>query len=268
MDMRSLPFYILATLTVAIMILLVPRLIGGGQSSQPLPQAEAGLRGELTIEDIRAQDGLPAYWLGETYRGLPVVKVEHVWDPGSPDGIVPPEEHVGIIYASCKPGHPAGGGSAEGYCAEGEDPTYVSVNTEWLCLRPPSLLARGARKGPPVEVRGAQAQRTTSGNTRFHFGNSTVTIFASESEEVAMEAFDHLVGINAPGLKSAPDAGSRLPPPVSEEECSNFVLPTPPPTPTWTARPTETATPEPTASEQPTNIASPGATGTPTPGGS
>jgi len=246
-----LPFYVLATLTVVLLVFLATRLVGDGQSPQLLPQAQAGSRGELTIEDIQAQDGLPAYWLGESYEGLSIVNVQHMWDPGSPDGVRRPSEHVTVIYASCKPGHPAGGGPAEGYCAEGEEPTFVSVTSEWLCLKPPSLLVQGARKGSPVEVRGAQAQKTASGNTHFHFGNSTVTIFASEGEEGTMEAFDYLVGINAPALALAPAAGSRLAAPASEEACKGFVLPTPAPAPIATAQPTETVTPEPTVNPEP-----------------
>lgn len=249
--MRNLVFYILATLTVLLLIVLATRALGGGRSSRPLPEAEAGSRGELTIEDIRAQDGLPSYWLGETYRGLPVINVQHVWDPGSPDGARRPTERVTVIYASCKPGHPPEGSDTQGVCGEGQSPTFVSVTTEWLCLKPPSLLVQGARKGPLIEVRGAQAQETTSGNTHFHFGNSTVTIFASDGDEVAMEAFDHLVGLNGAGLALAPAAGLRLPPPVSEEACKGFVLPTPAPAPVRTAQPTETTTLELAASPEP-----------------
>jgi hypothetical protein len=238
--MRNLPFYVLATLTVVLLVFLATRLVGDGQSPQLPPEAQAGSGGDVTIEDIQALDGLPAYWLGDSYEGLPLINVQHMWDPGSPDGVLRPEERVTLIYASCKPGHPAGGGSAEGYCAEGEEPTYVSVTSEWLCLRPPSLLVQGARNGPPVEVRGAQVQKTTSGNTRFYFGNSTVTIFASEGEDVTIEAFDHLVAANPPALASAPEAGSPLASPVSEEACSSFVLPTPVPTLTPLLGPTTT----------------------------
>ena len=263
--MRNLAFYILATITAVVLIFLLTRALGGGQSPQPLPQAEAGSPGELTIEDIREQDGLPAYWLGESYEGLPLINVQYVRDPGSPDGAFPPEERVTVVYASCKPGRPPEGSRVEGVCAEGEEPTFVSVTSEWLCLKPPSLLVRGARKGSLIELRGAQVQKTTSGNTHFHFGNSTVIIFASEGEEVTMEAFDHLVGVNAPGLASVSAVGSRLPPPVSEEACGDFVLPTP--APIRTAQPAETATPEPAVSPEPATTAPPEATTTPTPGG-
>lgn len=251
--MRNLAFYIVGTLTVVLLVFLVTRALGGGQSSRPLPEAEAGSRRELTIQDVQVQGGLPAYWLGDSYKGLPLISVQHMWDPGPPNGVIPPSEYVTVVYASCKPGHPPEGSHVEGVCAPQDyPPTYVSVTSEWLCLKPPSLLVQGARKGSMFEARGAQVQKTTSGNTHFHFGSSTVTIFASEGEEVTMDAFDHLVGINAPALASASAAGARLPPPVSEGACKGFVLPTPVSTRMPTAQPADTATPGPAASAEPT----------------
>lgn len=258
--MRNLAYYLVSAVALLLVVLLVTLLLNKGESPEIAPRVEAGFQKELTVEDLQGQGGLPVYWLGDTYRGLPIVKIQHIWDPGSPDGLFPPEERVTIIYASCKPGRPAGGGSTEGYCAEGERATFVSVTSEWLCLKPPSLLAAGARRGPAVEIRGAQVQKTLSGNTHFHFANSTVIISASEGEEITLEAFEDLKGINSPGKGIAAAARVHLGPPIPEEQCKNFVRPTPQPTntPQPVVRPTVLST----ATSQPQET--PTATSTPT----
>jgi hypothetical protein len=235
---RNLPYYAASAVAIALLILLVTSLLGVRRSQEILPKAEA-IADELTVKEMRDQGGLPIYWLGQTYRGLPIVNIQHVRDPGSPDGTFPPEEYVSIIYASC--------GAEEGDCPPGEMARFVEVRSEWLCLKPPSLLARGARKGPPIEIRGAQVQETTSGNTHVFFGNSTVIVFASEGEEITLEALGSLEGVNPPGRAVAGATKTGLPP-VDEGACTMFVLPTPPPTatpePTSVPTSTPTATPE------------------------
>ena len=236
--MKNLPYYLLSAVAIVLLALLATSLLRVRNSQGILPKAEA-ISEELTVEQLRGQGGLPVYWLGETYRGLPIVNMLHLRDPGSPDGAFPPSEYVSIIYASC--------GAMEGDCPPGESATYVEVRSEWLCLTPPSLLARGVRKGPPIQIRGAQVQETTSGNTHAFFGNSTVIIFASEGEERTLEALDSLEGANPPGRAMAATDKTGLPP-VNEGACRTFVLPTPPPTvtpePTPIPTPTPTATPE------------------------
>jgi hypothetical protein len=227
---RNLAYYTLSLLVALLLVLLVTSVVGGRHSAHPSPEAEAGLQEEPTIDELATSTGLPVYWLGETYRGLPIVNIQYVRDPGSPDGVFPPEERVSLIYASCKPGHPEGGGSTEGYCADGEGPTFVDITSEWLCLIPPSLLARGARDGPAIQIRGAQVQKTTSGSTHVFFGDSTVIISASEGDQVTLEALHSLEGLNLPGRAEAAAPGILLPPPADEAGCRTFVLPTPPPT--------------------------------------
>lgn len=274
--MRNLTYYLLSIAVLLVVILLVTSLVRQGESPEIPPRVEAGFFKELTVEDLQAQTGLPAYWLGETYRDLPIVKVTHRWDPGSPDGLRGPREDVSVIYASCKPGQPPEGGSAEGYCAEGERAAFVDVTSEWLCLKPPSLLAGGARRGPPVQARGALVQKTLSGNTHFHFANSTVIIFASEGENITLEAFEELKGLNPPGKAIAAAASVHLGPPIPEEQCKNFVRPTPQPTttpepmatptiaPTGTSQPQETPIATSTATTQLTKTPTPTTTVTPT----
>jgi len=234
---KNLPYYLLSAVAILLLILLITSLLGVRNSREVLPKAEA-IAEEPTVQQMKDQGGFPVYWLGQTYRGLPIVNIEHLRDPGSPDGVFPPEEYVSIIYGSC--------GAEEGDCAPGEKATYVEVRSEWLCLKPPPLLARGARNGPPVQIRGAEVQRTTSGNTHAFFGDSTVIIFASEGDEVTLDALDHLEGVNPPGRAMAAAAKTGLPP-ADEGGCRTFVLPTPAPT----------ATPEPAPIPAPTPTGTP-----------
>jgi hypothetical protein len=236
--MTNFAYYLLSTLSMALVILLVtsfPRL----KKSEDIVRGVEGIAEELTVEQVGQQDGLPVYWLGETYRGLPIVNIKHLRDPGSPDGVRPPSEHVTIIYASC--------GAQVGDCPPGEMASYVSVRSEWLCLKPPSLLARGAREGPTVQIRGAQVQKTTSGSTHAFFANSTVIVYASEGEEVTLEALDSLEGLNPSARAVAATRNVQLGPPV-ETGCTAFVLPTP--APTATAEPALTRTPVPSPATQ------------------
>ena len=241
--MRSiLLFTALGVAAIALGVVLRSPLARGAKKAQePIPAAEAQVQGELTLDQLQHFPGLPVYWLGDEYNGLKLVKIQYVRDPGPPGVGRPAVEYVGVIYASCKPGHPAGGGSTEGYCREGERPTFVSVDSDRFCLNQPSFLVDGARRGPPFTVGGARAQRTDSGNIHLYTGESTVIVFSSEGEGATEEAARKLKGANA--LARRLDSAT-LGAPMREEDCEGFVLPEPVAIPT--AIPVATPAVEPT----------------------
>ena len=108
----KLPFIALAGLTGIVLALLVSPLTpkpNRGVQEVLLPLAEAQ-QGELSIAGLAQLNGVPAYWLGESYQSLALVDIQHKWDPGSPDGFRTPRESVIVIYSSCKPGLPPSGG--------------------------------------------------------------------------------------------------------------------------------------------------------------
>lgn len=235
--MRRILYLIGSGAVLAVAAILAFVLIAADRPSGVVPAVEA-MSGDLTREQLQDRPGLPVYWLGPSYKGLSIVKIQYVTDPGSPDFFRHPEQSVTVIYASCVPGPAPTEGPVEAvpvpgglvrHCSPGEYAVNVQVVSEWFCLKPSSLLAQGAREGPPLEIRGAIVQATTSNSIMAHFGRSTVSIFG-ESEEDAIEAFGYLQGVNPPGLAVASEVGGRLEPPIPEDECEGFILPTPEPT--------------------------------------
>ena len=122
---------------------LLSVLDGAGGSAPP---ASAGqLR--WTVEDARAFQGFPLYWLGESYEGLPLTTIiRYQYDPDPPKPAAHSENSVTFIYGSCTP-------SAAGGC-----PPPLSIVVELYCMRPPELFAPAVRSGEPFYVGGALAE--------------------------------------------------------------------------------------------------------------
>ncbi|OGY22739.1 MAG: hypothetical protein A2126_04875 [Candidatus Woykebacteria bacterium GWB1_45_5] len=258
MDKKVLPF---ASLLAFVLGLLVLRLlIWGGQEVAKVPQAIAQPDpivqgwGYLTVEDLEQLfDRFPVFWVGPEWQGHQVEKIIYQRSPGSPDGLIPPEETIDILYGTCDP--PTEGPPEGRVCVR-----PLQIISEHLCHHPPERLAQGARKGSPFKLRGAQVrliqsppdQPDMASSGLFHFGESTVQISTVEGYEAVTEVFDaHLLGANPLGRTVAATAGASLPAPISEAECADFNLPPikPLPTPAATALPTAASLPtaEPTA---------------------
>ena len=267
---RILFFATLATLAVFAIALgvIISSLLAQGveRAQQTVPVAEARAQKELTLDQLKNFPGMHIYWLGEEYNGLRVVKVKYSRDPGSPGVGRPAVEYVEVIYASCKPGHPANEGSTEGYCSEGEEPTFVSIRTDRFCLNQPSFLVE-SHQDKEFKFGNATTQFSRGGNLHIYMGDSTVIVTGSEGEEVAKKATGSLRAANAKAIHTAFGG-----PPMAEENCAGFVLPDPPqlptaiPTETPTAEPTATPTGEPTVASTVSPTATAGsATSSPTP---
>lgn len=236
--MRSkavLPFLGLAA--IALGMLAFRLLVWGSQEITQAPQAVAQPdaivqgAGRLTLEDLQAFDRFRVFWVGPEWEGRRLAKIQYLRSAGSPDGLVPRSEYILIQYGTCDPGE--GPPEEEGGCVR-----PLNIYSEPLCLNPPSRLAEGARQGPPLEVRGALVQNTTSDNLHVYFGESTVVIIAAEGNETALEAVGNLTGVNRLGQSVAASAGAPLGPPMAEANCENFALPPiPQATPTPTAEP-------------------------------
>lgn len=195
---------------------------------EDVPKATARHEQRLTVQQLRDFPDFPAFWLGEEFQGLSLTNIQYRRDPGPPDETRPPVEFIAIVYGDCDP-EPGSG------C-----PAPLDIITDRPCTNKPSLLAEGARQGPPFEIRGAQAQWGLPGNLFLYTGESTVQIISTVGDEVALEAADALAGVNALGLAHAPSRSAPLPPPVPEDDCEGFVLPDP------MAIPTAAPTPIPT----------------------
>ncbi len=195
--------------------------------------------GYLTIEELKAFDRFPVYWLGEHFHGYEIISIYYARDPGPPSGIRPPSEYIAIIYGDCDPGK-----RPEGRCVP-----FFAVTNDWLCYNTPSQLVAGARSGPPFEIRGALAQQTESGNLHIYTKESTIVVFSAEGEVETIGATNALRGANVKGSIHTSSSADPLGAPISEEDCSNMTLPTVEPSPadTPTEMPTATQTPEPTS---------------------
>lgn len=149
---------------------LVSMLGGGGGSAPP---ASAGQL-DWTIQDARAFQEFPLYWLGESYEGLSLTAIiRYRYDPEPPIPAVTAEDSVAFIYGTCTPSPEAG-------CAP-----PVQIIVEPYCTRPPEIIAPLAAVGSSFDMRGATAQWVTD-HLRIWTGDVSTTIFA-EAEISAAE---------------------------------------------------------------------------------
>jgi hypothetical protein len=140
-----------------------------------------------TLDELRNSTGAPIYWLGDSYRGLPLVHVAHFGARSD------------FIYGDCTPGPP---GSDEPSCVP-----PIDVQQWRLRDRHPSLFV-----GPScrrLTVRGVPVGdfRRAGAEFELYTGSSTVVIFTDDRRS-ARRIAQALQPINAPG-----NAGDPLPPP-------------------------------------------------------
>ena len=142
-------------------------------------------RGRWTIEDAREFKGFSLYWLGESFRGLPLTAIVR-YRYGA-------EDSVAFIYGTCTP-------SSDGGCAP-----PVQIVLQPYCMRPPERLSERVKSGPPVTIRGVSAQPLDQYQIRTWIGDVTMDLFAEEP----LEAAEHLRGVELGG----PLPGEALPQP-------------------------------------------------------
>ena len=139
------------------------------------------------VAELRADQGSAIYWLGDSYRGLPLVHVENFGT------------RTDFIYGDCTPGPP---GSDEPSCVP-----PIDIQQWRLRDRHPSLFV-----GPScrrLTVRGVPAGNfhRAGGEFELYTGSSTVVIFTDGRRSIRQIA-QALVPINARG-----GPGDPLPPP-------------------------------------------------------
>jgi len=165
-------------------------------------EATAGFH-NWTVETARGFDEFPVYWVGQNYKGLPLVQVARMDVPEPAPG--QPGSHawneVSFTYGDCT-------------IAPGEEscPMPLSIDIRPYCDLRPEQVAGGAKVGPPEFVRGALVQRIGGGA---RIWTSNVSIGISTTGEVGVdEAISALVRLN--GGKPA-TAGEALGPPDKVE---------------------------------------------------
>jgi len=203
---------------------------GGGPGAQPAVGAQGG---RWSIEDARNFTKFPLYWLGESYKGLPLRDiVRSEWYP--PQGPVPfsatpppefdpawgasPSDSVVFAYwdedpcaklRSATP--PPSGEILEGSC--GSPPVSVVVSRG--CLHPLWALREPISSGQLTlaTARGAQVMVLGPNQVTAWTGSVAVDVFVSEPDVAgvgsALEAFQALMSVDPKG----PQAGDPLPPP-------------------------------------------------------
>ena len=184
------------------------------------PDAVTRGHGRLTVNELKAFDRFAVFWLGEEYRGLQLKAVIYERISAPPDGERPGFEAVDLPYGDCDPGP-----GPEASCV-----LPLTVYNEPSCLNRPSWLAEGARKEPPMVIRGARAQQTISGSLHIYTAMTTVIISSVEGDGAAAAAALSLTGVNDLGKERAPKFASGLGPSVDEGACPFVDFPKPRPT--------------------------------------
>jgi hypothetical protein len=202
---------LLALLLAGIVWAVVGR--GGGTTSvtaDPLTSA---------VEDAREFDEFPVYWLGESFQGLPLVRVTQMDYPGHAPGTIYnlPWHEVGFIYGNCT-------------IAPGESscPVPLTIAVRPYCEVPPEVVLGPARTEPPEEIRGALVHRMGRSQMQVWTSNVSISINATDPA-IDDAAAQNLVRLNG-DKPSSPE--EPLGPP-DQIEC---------PPPPWSIMPSEHAT--------------------------
>jgi hypothetical protein len=170
------------------------------------------------VEDAREFDEFPVYWLGESFQGLPLVRVTQMDYPGHAPGTIYnlPWHEVGFIYGNCT-------------IAPGESscPVPLSIAVRPYCEVPPEVVVQVWTESLE-EIRGALVHRM--GRSSMQVWTSNVSISINTTEEGLLdEAVQNLVRLNG-DKPSSPE--EPLGPP-DQIEC---------PPPPWSIMPSEHAT--------------------------
>ena len=160
--------------------------------------------GTWTIEDARAFDEFPLYWLGKIFEGQSLTDITRYEYDGSQGGAQ--ENMVSFGYGTCTP-------VGDGGCQLPFD-----IRVDPFCDSPPGLAV--TERGPAVDVRGALGRRVGE-----HFqvwtGDVAVSVFSDAGEEDALRVALQLRPVSDDGAEEL-----ELLPPPRKEPCDY-----PPPTP-------------------------------------
>ena len=146
---------------------------------------ERGESTEWTVEDARAFQEFPIYWVGERFGewGLSSV-IRYEYEPPAGSTRESAESTVVFIYGRCEiePG-------VEGGC-----PPPLSIRIEPYCGARPDLVSDVVKQGEVFPFRGAQAQRMI-GHLRIWTDDVSISVFGEE--DVVTQAAQELRRIDA-----------------------------------------------------------------------
>ena len=178
------------TVCAAVGLGLLALLLGGivwavvGRGDGTMPATADPLTS--SIEDARKFDEFSVYWLGESFQGLPLVRVTQMDYPGHAPGTIYnlPWHEVGFIYGNCTiaPGRSS--------C-----PVPLTIAVRPYCEVPPEVVLGPARTEPPEEIRGAMVHRMGRSQMRLWTSNVSIGINATD-EALVDEAIRNLVRLN------------------------------------------------------------------------
>lgn len=211
---------IIAFVAAVVTVLLVSRAVAGEQARppssrrptlsaeerakrfQPGPAWDRVGKGSMGQEDIETFSDYSLLWLGETFAGYNLQRVERSTYAG--------RDEVTLIYGTCiLPEEPRG---ADGLplrrvaCA-----APVTVHVEPNCQTRPEGLAPGVRKGPPETVRGqGQLQRFGDGHVRLWTERVSIFIDTTADPALVDQAVQQLRGVGRTAVVG-PGSGLGIP---------------------------------------------------------
>jgi len=145
-------------------------VVGRGDDTTPAAAPKV-----WSVEDAKGGfDGHPVYWVGQNFRGLPLVQIVRTDYPGRAPGMPGNRaiNEVAFIYGDCT-------------IAPGEESCVVPLKISvWpACDLRPEQIEPSVKVGPPETVRGATVQKVISG-ARIWTGGVSIGIAATEEVNV------------------------------------------------------------------------------------
>jgi hypothetical protein len=155
------------------------------------------------LEDARQFNDFSIYWVGESFRGLPLNVIQKLHDPGIPGLEAKTADDVVVLgYGDCDIQF------GEESCA-----VPLSITVQPYCQATPEDIDDAVKAGPEFEIRDAKALQT-SGSLVIWTNDVHISI-AGTSVEIQRDAAENLVALTAMGAKSTSET---LGPP-SRVEC-------------------------------------------------
>ena len=158
-----------------------------------------------SVDTAREFKDYPVYWVGQEYKGLPLVQVARMDYPGAAPGKPGSRawNEVSFTYGDCEIG------PGEESCA-----MPLTIDIRPYCDLRPEQVAAGAKVGSPEFIRGALVQKVAGNSARLWTSNVSIGVAATGEVNVG-EVISSLVRLNG-GKPTSPD--ENLGPP-DEIEC-------------------------------------------------
>lgn len=159
--------------------------------------------GDMSVEQVRAFEAFPLYWLGEEFDGLPLESIERL---STPDALKP-ENSVTFFYGDCTPGPNDDGGCA----------LPLTVRVEPYCYAQPQLIADEAKEASVQKLRGNADAQIIAGGLRIWTGDVSIRLAGNGSVDL-FAAAESLASLNSEDGAVSDDL------PAVDADCSEFEL--------------------------------------------